>query len=338
MAGGSSSSRLEVKSPAELTINMQHVSYAFAVLSKEVSQTPGRAKPDFNNVRCPEGQEYIVFIIWEKPGLGDERLQRGTMTLAYTPAHTVCRGCSIATSATLAGAIRKAALQKDPKFPAIMPDELPTLTCKLHLLQVFNALSSLDLLRHSWSPDTQGLGLTVANPRYDAEQEGSLLRLAAYVLNDVPRTLNWTVDATLTNLLENMEYPSWALANVDALTFCASLPEGSNPSFKSFTSTAKCAQWTEVEDWRKAELAHEGWQNIGDSDASFPDVDGDYEMAGGSEDKDASPPGSGDNFRLLEDNDSQEVISIDERDADDDADDGQDDHDDEGFVVTGLDV
>jgi AMMECR1 domain-containing protein len=333
MAAGLSSSRLEVKSPEELTINMQHVSYAYAVLSEQVTQTPGRAKPDFKDVLCPESQSYIVFIIWEKPGLREEGLQRGTVTLAYTPPGTVCRGCPIAKSGTLAGAIRKAALQKDPKFLNIMPEELPTLTCKLHLLQEIKAISRSSDLRRSWSPDLHGLGLTAPNPQYDSEQEGSLKRLGAYVLNEVPRILNWSVEETLANLLENIGYPSAALDNVDALTFCASLPKGSNPSIMSFRSTAKCAQWNEVENWRKAELAREGWESI-DSDAPVPGVDGDYVMAGGPEDEGTSPPGSGDNFRLLEDSDSEDAVFIGESDVDDDDDDGRDDHDEDGFVVT----
>jgi AMMECR1 domain-containing protein len=333
MAAASSTSSLEVKSPEDLTVNMHHVSYAFAVLSERVTLTPGRAKPDFKDVRCPEGKDYKVFIIWQKPGLQDEGLQRGTITMAYTPPGTVCRGCPIANAGTLAGAIRKAALHNDPKFPDIMPDELLTLTCKLHILQEIKAVSSPSMLRRSWSPDLHGLGLTAPNPRYDSEEDGSLKRTGAFVLNEVPRTLNWSVETTLSNLLENIGYLSGALGNVDPFTFCGSFPKASRVLILTFRSTANCADWSEVEAWRNAELAREGWQSIVHSDAPVPDLDGVFVMGGGPEDGDTSPAGSGDDFTLIEGSDTERAIFDDESDADGNDDDGQDDHVEDGFVV-----
>jgi AMMECR1 domain-containing protein len=252
---------MEFKSPEDVVIDSQHVSYAFAVLSLKVSPgqpMPQPANPTFEDVRCPPGRLYRVIVTWEKERDPGASVGREEPRMAFTHPNKVCRGCTTATSETLASAIRNAVLETDPSVLEITPAELPLLIGKVHLLQEPQVLSrSNEVL--SWKPDLHGLGLVA--PRYKPpNQEGPSVKCERFFLSEVPRNLKWSFKTTFTKLVEQAGYSNYVFLHEDPLPFCQSLANrtGSEVTVLSFKSSSYGGEWSDPDILREAA----GWQSV----------------------------------------------------------------------------
>jgi AMMECR1 domain-containing protein len=277
-AGSSKSTSLEVMAPEDIEITRHHVSYAFAVLSERVTGAHQNPNFDFKDARCPGGKAYHVIIAWEKPRVPDDGLGTVTITMACTKPSRTCRGCTMATSETLASAIRKAALEIDPDFAEIAPDEVSTLTCKLHLLHNLKKLSD-DNMMQGWRSDLHGLAVVESEPLSKIKQEGCPTPGVGLFLNEVPMHFNSPAYATLVMLLRKVGYPIDRSSNAPLVDLQAYLKKNGCTSgdavrvcteelkirILSFRSSFSCGDWVHHVPWvEEAGMPQEGlsWQSV----------------------------------------------------------------------------
>lgn len=193
----------EVVSPEAVTVNEDHVSYAFAVLHAKLTHQPALARPSFQDARCPDGAFYRVCVTWTKSRTADARLSKYKL-LPHIPADRKCRGFTFARSANLADAIRTAAMMRDPRCEPVTREELPLLSCAVDLMQDFKPLPG----PKKWQPGLHGLLLEApigpSHPRYKSNQQGSQQTSQALLLKELPWVFDWSFEATASKLLEEL--------------------------------------------------------------------------------------------------------------------------------------
>jgi AMMECR1 domain-containing protein len=174
----------------DICIDKDHVSYALAVLREHLTAEP--ASQSFQDVCCP-GKPFEVNVTWEKARAEIAGNDGHTEADAFTPPERQCRGSSWGRDASLARAIRKAAIKHDPRFDKIVAQELAEIVCTVHLLQNVQQLTSADV----WQPGEHGLMLTAPpHPLSRLTQKGPGEPIKVIYLKEVPQAVNWSLDDT----------------------------------------------------------------------------------------------------------------------------------------------
>jgi AMMECR1 domain-containing protein len=205
-------SRPKVPDPADnVVINRDHVKYAFAVLREQYTGEP--AKLCFEDVSCLPTKPFQVYVIWTTPRAKITGNGGDTDTEVFISPDRRCRGSNWAQSTLgLADAIKKAAEKHDPRYQKILKEDLPELTCTVHLLQKVQELGSTN-----WKPQEHGLML-IAPPNSSSllDQKATGKHTKVVYLKEVPHALNWSLFETLDHLLKRLGYHGVG----NPVTFC----------------------------------------------------------------------------------------------------------------------